>query len=353
MTTGNSGKRRGEEALRILIRGTNWIGDAVLTLPALSSIRNSSPQAHLSILAKPWVADIYRLSRQVDEVLVYESSGRHRGAGGILRLAAELRAMKFDRAILFQNAIEAAIIARLAGIRSREGYNTDARGFLLTRSVKMTQELKKIHQSQYYLRLVQALGCGEPADGALLHLTEEDQQGAERLLAEQGVRAAQPIFGMAPGATYGPAKIWHVQRFGELAARLSEEYGAAIVLFGSAADCETTSAVQKHCPYPLIDLAGKTNLRRAVAAMSRCQLVISNDSGLMHVAGALNIPTIAIFGSTNPATTSPLGEKSTVLYRGVECSPCLKTHCPTDFRCMNAIAVSDVLEIARGMVCRG
>ena len=337
----------------ILIRGTNWIGDAVMTLPAVAAIRSSHPQARISVLVKPWVADIYRLCPQVDEVLLYEAPGRHAGWRGIFRLAGELRQRRFDMAILLQNAIEAAIIARLAGIPLRLGYNTDARGFLLTQAVKLTPARKKIHQADYYLKMVQELGCTAPGQAPFFRLTAAEASLADDELSRQGLPAPQLLIGMAPGATYGPAKKWFPERFGALAKRLGEGYGATTILFGSAADRETTAAVRRSSGLPLVDLAGKTGLRSAVALVARCRLFISNDSGLMHVAGALNIPTIAIFGSTNPTTTSPLGERSTVISRYMSCSPCLKTTCPTDFRCMDAITVDAVYEIARGMLCDG
>lgn len=338
-------------AQKILIRGTNWIGDAVLTLPAVAAIRSSHPQARLSVLVKPWVADIYRLCPQVDEIILYEDAGRHAGWRGIFRLAGELRKERFDMAILLQNAIEAAIIARLAAIPLRAGYNTDARGFLLTRAVRVTPALKKIHQADYYLKMVQALGCTLPEPKPFFRLTAADAELGAAELSRHGLQDSELLVGMAPGATYGPAKKWFPERFGALAKRLGEAYGATTILFGSASDRETTAAVQRSAGLPLVDLAGRTDLRTAVALIARCRLFISNDSGLMHVAGALHIPTIAIFGSTNPATTSPLGERSVVLYRRAACSPCLKTTCPADFRCMDAITTDAVEETARGMLC--
>ncbi len=337
---------------RILIRGTNWIGDAVLTLAALSAVRNSYPGARIFILVKPWVADIFRLCPLVDEIIVYESPGIHEGIGGKLRLAGQLRSYEFDMAILLQNAFEAALLARLAGIPVRAGYNTDARGLLLTHAVPMRRELKKIHQAEYYLQMVQALGCGGPEKGPFLRLTAEDEKKAETLLRTFGLQEQDLIIGMAPGATYGPAKKWRPARFGALAEKLAVEFGAQTLLFGSAGDRETAKEVQRCSRYPLIDLAGGTDLRTAVALMARCRLFISNDSGLMHVAGALNLPTIALFGSTNPVATAPIGERNIIVYHGVECSPCLRETCPTDFRCLDGVTTEEVFDIAKGVLCR-
>ncbi|HLE17898.1 MAG TPA: lipopolysaccharide heptosyltransferase II [Syntrophales bacterium] len=336
---------------RVLIRGTNWIGDAVITLAAISAVRETYPQAGIFVLAKPWVADIYRLCPYVDEVIVYESPGVHHGILGLLRLAKELKDMNFGVAILLQNAIEAAIIARLAGIPVRAGYNTDARGFLLTHAVVRTKAVKKIHQTGYYVKMLKALGCEEGQKGPYLSLADEDRQKAGCLLQDYGMDEDRPIIGMAPGATYGPAKKWFPERFAVLADRLKEEFSAQIILFGSEGDRGTTAAVQRKAVHPLIDLAGVTHLRTAISLIARCRLFISNDSGLMHVAGGLNIPTIAIFGSTNPLTTSPIGDKNTIIYRGVDCSPCLKETCSTDFRCMDIISTDEVYRAAKRVLC--
>lgn len=336
---------------RILIRGTNWIGDAVITLAAISAVRETYPQARIFVLAKPWVADIYRLCPYVDEVIVYENPGAHHGISGIFRLAKELKAMNFSVAILLQNAIEAAIIARLAGIPIRAGYSTDARGFLLTHAVVRTKAVKKIHQTGYYVEMLRALGCEEGQKGPYLSLADEDRQKAGGLFHDYGVDEDRPIIGMAPGATYGPAKKWFPERFAAVADRLKEEFTAQIIIFGSEGDRGTTAAVQRKAVHPLIDLAGVTDLRTAISLIARCRLFISNDSGLMHVAGGLNVPTIAIFGSTNPLTTSPIGDKNTIIYRGVDCSPCLKETCPTDFRCMDLISTDEVYRAVKRVLC--
>jgi heptosyltransferase-2 len=334
----------------ILIRGTNWIGDAILTFAAISSIRNSYPDARIAILVKPWVADIFRLSPLVDEIIIYKSPGIHAGMFGKLRLASQLKAQQFDMVILLQNAIEAAIIAWLSRIPIRAGYNTDVRGVLLSHPVVRTKAITKVHQSYYYLAMVQSLGCVAPNQGPFLKLTAADQQQAAQLLQKQGIDENQPLIGMAPGATFGPAKKWFPDRFGFIADKFQDEFGIPTLLFGSDNDRETTRTIQKHSRYPLIDLAGKTDLRTAVALMARCMLFISNDSGLMHVAGALNLPTIAIFGSTNPKTTAPLGEKNIIMYTQADCSPCLRETCPTDFRCMDSISALAVYNQAKSII---
>jgi heptosyltransferase II len=332
---------------KILIRGTNWIGDAILTLPAVASIRATYPQAHIAVLVKPWVADIYGLFSAVDEVIIYEN--KYDTSTGVFRLARMLKGKNFDAAILLQNAMEAAIIALAAGIPLRAGYDSDARGLLLTHRVYRTEEIRKVHQIDYYLEMVKALGC--VAIDREMHLEAKiNPLDAQDILRKFIPETKKTIIGIAPGATYGPAKRWFPDRFAAVADKLNEHFSSQGILLGGKADWEVAQEVQKMASTKLINLAGKTTLREAIYLISQCRLFISNDSGLMHIAGALNIPTIAIFGSTNPVTTAPAGNKSIIVCREVFCSPCLKETCPTDFRCMKQISVEDVFAAAQKLL---
>jgi len=345
------GKKLPENGIdRLLIRGTNWIGDVVMTLPALAAIRARWPQARIAVLAKPWVAEVYRLSNQIDEVIIFEEPGRHAGMLGKLRLAKELREKGFDCAILLQNAIEAALIAKLAAIPRRAGYNSDGRGILLTHSVRRTSAIRRVPQSDYYLAMVEALGCPPVTRKPRLHAGKDYAALAEALFSRFGISKNNVVIGISPGAAYGPAKRWFPDRFAAVADSLIEECQAQAIIFGSGADQPSAAEVRKNSRNTLIDVAGQTNLQEAIALISRCDIFISNDSGLMHVAGALGIPTVAIFGSTNPATTAPAGEKSVVIHHDVSCSPCLKPVCPTDFRCMKLITLEEVRETARKLL---
>jgi heptosyltransferase-2 len=255
-----------------------------------------------------------------------------------------LRLRRFDAAILLQNAIEAAIIAWLAGIPVRAGYSTDARGLLLTHPVRRTEVIKTVHQSLYYLEMLKALGFKCSDQTLRIVPAEQDREAAQRRLTEYGIAGRRPIIGMAPGAAYGPAKRWFPERFAAVADRLSGKYSCPVLLFGSAGDRTSTEAVQAAAQIALIDIAGRTNLNEAIALIARCDLFVTNDSGLMHVAGALGVPTVAIFGSTNPVTTSPMGERTVIVRRPVDCSPCLKQECPTDFKCMDLVSVDEIFE---------
>ena len=336
-----------EKTKNILIRGTNWIGDVIMTLPAIAAVRKTCPHARISVLAKPWVADTYRICPEVDEVIIYKDPGVHRGIAGKYRLTWELKSKGFDLAIFLQNAIEAAIIAWLAGIPIRAGYNSDGRGILLTHSVKRTNEIRKVHQVYYYLEMLKSLGFQSTGSNIKPKLNNDYLTIAEDILNQYHVKKDDILIGIAPGATYGPAKMWFPERFAAVADKLINDFSARVILFGSGKDRERTDLVQQHSKNNFINTAGETSLKEAIALIARCDLFISNDSGLMHLAGALDIPLVAIFGSTNPVTTSPVGEKSVVIYKDVSCSPCLKKVCPTDFRCMDLIGVDDVYDAAK------
>jgi heptosyltransferase II len=335
---------------KILIRGTNWIGDAILTLPAVSSIRATYPNAHIAMLVKPWVADIYRLFSAVDELIIYEN--KFDTPLGVFRLARMLKGKKYDATILLQNAIEAAIISLAAQISLRAGYDSDARGLLLTHRVHRTQELREVHQIDYYLEMVKALGC-VPVDREMHLEAKINPLDAQDILRKFIPDTEKTIIGIAPGATYGPAKRWFSDRFAAVADRLNERLASQAILLGGKADWEVAQEVQRLAQTKLINLSGKTTLREAIYLISQCHLFISNDSGLMHIAGALNIPTIALFGSTNPATTAPVGNRSIIVRKEVSCSPCLKKTCPTDFRCMKQIFVEDVFTAAQKLLQNG
>ncbi|HOR62978.1 MAG TPA: lipopolysaccharide heptosyltransferase II [Smithellaceae bacterium] len=332
---------------KILIRGTNWIGDAVMTLPAVASVRAAYPGAHLSVLAKPPVSDIYKMFSAADEILPYPR--KFDNAPGVLRLAYSLRPKKFDAAILLQNAIEAAIIAYVAGIGVRAGYSTDGRGFLLTHPVRRSADILRVHQIDYYLEMVKALGCAD-VDRSLRLETSLSTATTREILRKYLPENNRPLIGIAPGAMYGPAKRWLPERFAQAGESLAKKLDAQVLLFGGGDDWETAELVRGQAQTDMMNLAGRTSLEDSVYLISQCRLFLSNDSGLMHVAGGLNIPTVAIFGSTNPVTTSPAGERTTLVRKETPCSPCLKKTCPTDFRCMTAVTVEDVVEAALTLI---
>ena len=324
-----------------------------MTLPAIASIRQGFPNAEITVLAKEWVAEIFVLSPDVDKIIIFDDNGRHKGVCGKIRLANEIRTYDFDMAILLQNAISAAIITAFAGIPKRVGYNTDARSFLLTNAIKLRKETKKLHQTKYYLEMVKELGCPNIYNDVFLKVPHEYLLIASQLLENNSISNGDMIIGMAPGAAYGPAKRWLTDRFTKLADMLADELNAKILLFGSKQDLQMTQEIATSSGHKIVDFAGKTTLKEAIALINACHLFISNDSGLMHVAGALDKPTVAIFGSTNHITTSPIGSRCKIVRKDISCAPCLKKVCDSDFRCMTSISVEDVFIVAKELMENG
>lgn len=329
---------------RVLIRSANWVGDAVMSLPAISSVRRSFPQAEISILAKPWVAEIFQNRSIVDRVIIYQSPGIHQGLQGKWRLAKKIKEEGFELALLLQNAFEAALISYLAGIPRRAGYDTDGRGLLLTHPVALNKKIKKGHQIDYYLQMVESLGCQPAKRTPYLEISRERQEEAQQMLQFQGIGESEDLVGISPGATFGSAKQWFPEKYGKLAERIVKNFGARILIFGSQGDKNAAVQVGQNAKVSLVDLTGRTTLGQAMALIGRCRLFITNDSGLMHLAAALRVPVVAIFGSTDPDKTGPIAEVCRVVRKPVPCAPCLKTECPEERQCMELISVDEVYE---------
>ena len=336
-------KRLTRHVNRLLIRSTNWIGDAVMTTPAVRAIRHNFPGARISLLAKPWVAPVFAHSPHVDEIIVFDAKGRHKGFGGTIRLARDLRTYRFDAAIFLQNAIEAALIAFMAGIPVRIGFDTDARRLLLTHPVRCTKAIKTIHQTGYYLKMLEGAGLVTGPSSLELRVGAQDRHAAEQILSTRGITPGHRVVGLNPSATFGPAKQWFPERYAALGDRLIREHDAVILIFGGPSDRELGRTISRMMTAPAIDLSGQTSLGEAMALIDRCDGFVTNDSGLMHVAAALNTPLVAIFGSTNWTTTSPYSPTSRIVRVPIECSPCMQPVCPLGhMNCMKRVTVDMV-----------
>ena len=329
---------------QILVRATNWVGDAVMSLPALRALRQRFPQAHISILAKPWVADLYRRENVCNELIPYTALTSFEK----YTVARELRQHRFDTAILLQNAFEAAAIACLAGIPERIGYARDGRGLLLTRAIPVprTGEIPR-HESFYYLELLRRAGImdGLPANEAIrLKGAPAARAAGLEHFRKQGL--GEIVVGVSPGAAYGTAKRWLPERFAESANRVASEFGAAVAIFGSKDERELCESIARVITGPVKNFAGETTLAEFIDLAAACRVYLTNDSGAMHIASALGVPTVAIFGATDDQTTGPTGPLAKVVREPVECSPCLKRECPIDHRCMTRVTAARVAETA-------
>lgn len=316
-----------------------------MNTPAVRTVRENFPEAEISILATPWVADVFAANPYIDKIIIYDKAGRNKRTRGRFLLVKELAQMKFDLAILLQKAFEAAFITTLSRIPLRAGYSTDFRRFLLTHPVRVRKAIKKIHQVYFYQEMLKDLGLTPGPDELFLQLPETAVNRANEFLTDlQTENGKSPIIGLNPGAAYGPAKRWPATKFSELAMLSIRDLRAKILIFGTKADKEAADEIIKNNPGHISDLTGKTSLAEAMALIKRCDVFVTNDSGLMHVAAALKTPVVAIFGSTNPITTGPFSNNSLVIRKNIPCSPCLKTHCRSDFKCMQEIGSKEVFE---------
>ncbi|MFQ5543197.1 MAG: lipopolysaccharide heptosyltransferase II [Nitrospiria bacterium] len=329
---------------KILVRAPNWIGDGVMTIPTLSALRLFFKEAEIVLLAKPPVAALFSQHPDVDRVLPYEDPGIHAGFSGFCSLIRMVRNEHFDLAFLFQNALEAALIAFFAGIPKRVGYSTDGRGLLLTRS--LPKRKAPPHRHDAYLALMTLVDG--PAKGPMPHLLvpAEERKAARTLLSSAGRRGSGPLIGINAGAAYGSAKRWSTDRFAAVADQLSEAFQAEIVLFGGPSEVAISEAIQSKMQTSSIVLAGKTSVREMIASVSQCRLFITNDSGPMHIASALGVPQVAIFGPTKPEATFSRGKNDRMVQKKADCAPCRHRICPTDHRCMEGVSPDTVFKEA-------
>lgn len=336
---------------RLLVRSTNWIGDAVMTTPAIRAIRDGFPNARISLLVKPWVAPVFDACPHIDEVIHYDAKGRHKGVSGLLRLSRELRKKDFDTAILLQNAFEAALIAFLSGIKKRIGFNSDARTLLLSHPVLRTKAIRSIHQTGYYLEILNGIGLPGGSQDLELFIGADQKERADQILEAKNVMRSKPIVGINPSATFGPAKQWFPEKYAALADRIHDAFDAAILIFGGPDDKALGKAISGMMKCRPIDLSGRTTLGEAMALIETCSAFITNDSGLMHVGAALKTPLVAVFGSTNFTTTGPFSSNSRIVHVPIECSPCMKPVCPLGtMACMKKISVDRVFNAVKEML---
>jgi heptosyltransferase-2 len=344
-----------EKIGKIVVRGTNWVGDAVMGVPALRELRKLFPKAKVTLVVRPWAEGLFQENDFVDDLLIYE---RH-GAGSTLAQIAEWRRRQFDLAILFQNAFEAALISFLARIPNRIGYATDGRRLLLTHALPVPDWRDSRHEVFYYLNIISEIArlaeipvdFGKNEPNATIEISD-----SRRVQARQDLKNVLPrgglLVALCPGSINSRAKRWPAERYAELGDRLVKEYGANVVIIGSKEECEVSAEVMRQMKNDAIDLTGKTSLDRAVGILSLVDLLVTNDTGSAHIASALGRPTLVIFGPTNPLTTRPYAKTAEILRHPPDCAPCMLRDCPIDHRCMTAISVEEVFERAKVMLSK-
>jgi heptosyltransferase II len=304
------------QPFRLLVRSSNWLGDAVMSIPAVEACKLGRPDLHITVLAPAKLAALWRRVPAVDEVIAIESGESPLALG---RRVKE----KFDAAILFPNSLRSALEARALGVRHVIGYPGHQRRWLLRRIPPFAPESGG-HHADRFLKL--AAFCGAPVG--------KDGASFARAPRKSG---AIPRIGVCPGAEYGPAKRWPAERFAAAMSEFQAKQPAEWILFGVAGDAPAGEAIAKNCPFELTNRIGRTTLDQLMDELAGCDALLTNDTGTMHLAAFLGVPTVAIFGSTEPALTSPLGDFHQVLRHKVDCSPCFLRECPIDFRCMTRI----------------
>lgn len=327
---------------KILVRAHNWIGDGVMATSTLSALRQSFKDAEIVLLAKPAVAALLESQPEIDRIIRYEKPGKDAGLLGFWRLTRFLRAENFDLAFLLQNAIEAALIASFAGIPHRVGFATDGRKLFLTKSLNLREAPR--HCRERYLSLISLVSDRTEKRDPYLVVTSEERKAARLLLESEGISGSRPLVGINPGAAYGTAKRWHPERFAEVADRLLEKYNSQSLIFWGPGELEIAETVQKKMHHRSLVLSRKTTVREMMALITKCHLFVSNDSGPMHIASALGVPQVVIFGPTDPEAYFPNGKHDSMFQEQVDCFPCQHRTCPIDHRCMERVTVDLVFE---------
>jgi heptosyltransferase II len=323
--------------LKIVIRATNWVGDAIMALPALRAVRKKFHDAEITILSRSYITAIYEHQEVCDNLMVL---------GEESDTVAQLRSEKFDVALLLQNAFEAAWVAWRARIPERLGYARDGRSILLTTAPKVPKADEiPAHEQFYYLELLRRIGWTDSIAGeSLISLIvpQEKKQRAKEFLVAAGSHDGRLRVAIGAGASYGSAKCWPPGRFAELANRLHAQSDADVVLFGTATETPVSEAIKAGMRYAPIDLTGKTSIGDLPALLSQCHLFVGNDSGAMHVAAAVGLPVVAVFGPTDPLGTAPVTPRCSIVQDRPYCSPCFLRRCPTDHRCMTRVTAAMV-----------
>jgi heptosyltransferase-2 len=336
---------------KVLVRATNWLGDAVMSLPAIRAVREIFPHAHVAVLARPSLTDLFARETYIDRVIAYPAL---HGLRARREFAAQLHAEHFDGAILLQNAFDAALITWMAGIPERIGYARDGRSILLTRRIPVPEpgDIPR-HERFYYLELLRRAGMMERfpvCDAIRLDGIDSARTAGTARLNALGVEG--PVIGISPGAAYGNAKRWLPERFAETAGLLRDS-ARGYLIFGSAGEralCDQVTIQLRDAGAAVRNLAGETSLREFIDLAAACRLFLTNDSGAMHVASALGVPTVTVFGATDDTTTGPTGPLARVVREHTECSPCLLRECPIDHRCMTRVTSGRVAQAARQLL---
>jgi heptosyltransferase-2 len=338
------------EVRRVIVLSPNWLGDAVMALPAIADVRRHFRRARLIVAARRSIADLFRMTPQVDQVVVLERPD-----------VSTLKAQQADVAILLPNSFKSAWLVTRAGVPHRWGYAADFRRPLLSRAIARPRRSGRgpaVHQAEYYQHLVRELGIASGPLEPAISVPDDALAAARTLLNSRAWSSSRPLVAIAPGAAYGTAKRWLPEHYASLVSSLVGS-GAQCVLVGSQSDTDTTEWIQRLIPAGhrkhVLDLTGVTNLTSLAGVIATATAFVSNDSGAMHVASAVGAPVAAIFGPTREYETRPLPRadaRAEVLIHPVWCRPCMLRECPIDHRCMKGLSPDRVFTTVRELMAR-
>ncbi len=317
-----------------------------MATPILTDLRSAFPKASITAMCRTPTCELLQEDAGIDELFCFTKLSNNFLRREQRDIVAKIERGKFDTAVLLANSFSSAWWCWEAKIPRRIGYPGHFRRFLLTDRVSWPKE--KMHQVDLYKRLLEPLGVQKSKTAPRLFVSDREVSESKELLVQQGYTKGQTLIGINPGAAYGSAKCWPPERFRALALELLRE--GFVVFFGDASTFSLVKEICKGLPERVMNLAGVTSLRELACIIKDCDLLITNDSGPMHIAAAFGVPLIALFGSTDHEATGPYGKPEAVVNKRVSCSPCFKRVCPIDFRCMKEISVEEVVEMARNQL---
>ena len=345
--------------MRIAVRGTNWIGDSVMSEPAARLLRESMPDAHITLVTRSWAEGIFRDSDVFDEIASFDRTSSK--ISDVRKQVSLMKAGGFDAALLFPNSFESALVMRLAGIPFRAGYATDGRRMLLSHAVAVPDWKETRHEAHYYLHIAASFiekltgSTPEVPEGPIPRIpVRAERRGVARgILSSTGVGSSKRLVALGVGSTNSRAKRWPAEHYAALADRAAAELDARVVLVGSPDEKDVAESVIKSARTETASLVGKTSLSEITAILAEVDMLVANDMGLAHIGAAVGTRTLTIFGPTKDATTRPLGERSETVRNAVECSPCMLRDCPIDHPCMRGLSPDTVFHKMTAMLNDG
>jgi heptosyltransferase-2 len=331
---------------KIIVRLPNWVGDVVMATPILTDLRKAFPKAHITVLCRSSLAELFKHDSRIDQLIPFSKLSLLYRDPAQKALLKTLQMGSYDTGILLTTSFSSAWNFYRAGVKRRIGYRKEGRSALLSDPLSFALDVKITHLVTTYKKLLSPLGIPVSNTKPHLSLSKEEREQAALKLKRKGILAGQKVVGINPGAAFGSAKCWLPERFRELIMRLIQDPQISVVIFGDQSMVSLADSICYNLPSRVINLTGSTTLRELCSLIQCCDVLLTNDSGPMHIAAALNIPLVALFGSTSAIATGPYmsGE---VIHKHVACSPCFLRTCPIDFKCMTSIEVDEVFHLLK------